>query len=210
MVELVATLLQFAEKGEKTGWTYLDIPATIANEIKPNNKLSFRVKGFLDGLAINGLALIPMGEGDFILPVKAALRKALGKHKGAVVKLQLEVDLDFKIEMPDDLAECFADEPKALHNFNRLPKSHQHYYFKWINEAKTEDTRTKRIAATLNAASKGIGYGEMIREQKIIIIILILFLCLLFYYNFLINNIHNSDNCQISKAAFLSRFLRML
>jgi hypothetical protein len=166
MIELTATLLQFAEKGEKTGWTYLSIPAVIAFEIKPNNKLSFRVKGFLDHVPINGIALLPMGEGEFILPVKAALRKALGKQKGAMVKLQLELDADFKIEMPPDLAECFADEPEALRYFNTLPKSHQHYYFKWINEAKTEPTRVKRIAATLNASSKGLGYGEMMREMK--------------------------------------------
>ncbi|MVN20553.1 YdeI/OmpD-associated family protein [Mucilaginibacter arboris] len=166
MVELAATLLQFAEKGEKTGWTYLHIPSAIACEIKADNKLSFRVKGFLDSVAINGMALIPMGEGDFILPVKAALRKALGKRKGAMVKLQLEEDKDFKMEMPDDLAECFADEPAALQNFNRLPKSHQHYYFKWINEAKTEATRTKRLTATLNASVNGLSYGEMMREMK--------------------------------------------
>ncbi|MGI4022911.1 MAG: YdeI/OmpD-associated family protein [Janthinobacterium lividum] len=166
MIELTGILLQFKEKGEKTGWTYLDVPATIANEIKPNNKLSFRVKGLLDGVAINGLALVPMGEGNFILPVKAALRKALGKQKGAMVKMQLEIDHDFKIEMPDDLAKCFADEPEALQYFESLPKSHQHYYFKWINEAKTEPTRTKRIAATLNAAIESLSYGEMIRKQK--------------------------------------------
>lgn len=166
MIELIATLLQFGEKGEKTGWTYLEIPATVANKIKPNNKLSFRVRGFLDGLAIIGLALVPMGEGNFILPVKAALRKAIRKEKGAMVKVQLELDTDFKIEMPADLAECFTDEPEALQNFNRLPKSHQHYYFKWINEAKTEATRTKRIGATLNAACKGLNYGEMIRAMK--------------------------------------------
>ncbi|MGI4750873.1 MAG: YdeI/OmpD-associated family protein [Janthinobacterium lividum] len=166
MIELTGILHQFKEKGEKTGWTYLDIPATIAQEIKPNNKLSFRVKGFLDGLAINGLALIPMGEGDFILPVNAALRKGIGKRKGATVKLKLELDTDFKIEMPADLIDCFADEPHALQNFNKLPKSHQHYYFKWINEAKTDVTRAKRLAATLNAASKSLGYGEMIRAMK--------------------------------------------
>lgn len=166
MIKLTGILMQFAEKGEKTGWTYLAIPAVIACEIKPNNKLSYRVKGFLDGVAINGLALVPMGKGNFILPVKAALQKALGKRKGAVVKIQLEIDLDFKIEMPVDLAACFADEPEALDNFNRLPKSHRHYYFKWINEAKTEATRTKRLAATLDAACKGLNYGEMIRAMK--------------------------------------------
>lgn len=166
MIELTEMLLQFGQKGEKTGWTYLSITANIAQEIKPNNKLSFRVKGFLDHVPVNGLALVPMGEGDFILPVKAALRKALGKQKGAMVKMQLEEDKDFKFEMPQDLAECFADEPQALANFNMLPKSHQHYYFKWINEAKTDATRTKRLAETLNAASKSLNYGEMIREMK--------------------------------------------
>ncbi len=166
MTEFTGVLQQYGEKGEKTGWTYLHVPAVIAQEIKPNTKVSFRVRGMLDELKINGLALVPMGEGDFILPVKAALRKAIRKEKGAMVKLQLELDTDFKIEMPDDLAECFADEPEALQNFNRLPKSHQHYYFKWINEAKTEPTRVKRIAATLDAACKGWDYGEMIREQK--------------------------------------------
>ncbi|MGI4805914.1 MAG: YdeI/OmpD-associated family protein [Janthinobacterium lividum] len=166
MIELTATLLQFAKKGEKTGWTYFDVPAAVAHEIKPNTKASFRVKGFLDEAAINGLALVPMGEGNFILPVKVALRKAIRKEKGATVKLQLELDLDFKVEMPDDLAECFADEPTALQNFNKLPQSHQHYYFKWINEAKTEITRTKRIAATLNAASQKMSYAEMIRAMK--------------------------------------------
>ncbi len=166
MVELTATLLQFAEKGEKTGWTYLPIPAVVACEIKPNNKLGFRVKGFLDGTAINGMALVPMGEGDFILPVKAALQKVIGKRKGAMVKIQLEIDHDFKIEMPADLAECFADEPEALQNFIKLPKSHQHYYFNWINGAKTDATRAKRIAATLDAASNNLNYGEMMRKMK--------------------------------------------
>ncbi len=166
MIEFTGVLQQFGEKGEKTGWVYLHIPAAIAQEIKPNNKLSFRVRGMLDQLPINGLALVPMGEGDFILPVKTVLRKAIRKEKGAMVKLQLELDLDFKIEMPEDLVECFADEPNALQYFNSLPKSHQHYYFKWINEAKTEVTRTKRIVATLNAASHKMSYSEMIRAMK--------------------------------------------
>ena len=80
--------------------------------------------------------------------------------------MQLELDTDFKIEMPDDLSECFADEPAALQYFETLPKSHQHYYFKWINEAKTDFTRAKRIAATLDAANQKMSYGEMIRAMK--------------------------------------------
>ena len=31
--------------GEKTGWSYIEIPAAIAQQLKPNYKKSFRVKG---------------------------------------------------------------------------------------------------------------------------------------------------------------------
>ena len=38
MVEFTATLEKFGKKGEKTGWTYIEIPADVAQEIKPGNK----------------------------------------------------------------------------------------------------------------------------------------------------------------------------
>jgi hypothetical protein len=64
MVEFKTIILQFVDQGEKTGWSYISVPADIAQQIKPNNKKSFRVKGMLDGLAVGGLALMPMGEGN--------------------------------------------------------------------------------------------------------------------------------------------------
>ncbi|MBS1504591.1 MAG: DUF1905 domain-containing protein, partial [Bacteroidetes bacterium] len=54
MVEFDAIMLQFAEQGEKTGWTYIDISADIALQMKPDNKKSFRVRGMLDALPVNG------------------------------------------------------------------------------------------------------------------------------------------------------------
>ena len=44
MIKFTATIKQFAEQGEKTGWTYIDVPENIALQLKPNNKKSFRVK----------------------------------------------------------------------------------------------------------------------------------------------------------------------
>lgn len=45
MIDYTTIILQFAEQGEKTGWTYIEIPADLAQQIKPGNKKSFRVKG---------------------------------------------------------------------------------------------------------------------------------------------------------------------
>src|SRR5215467_4921194 len=105
MVTFTTTLLQFGQQGEKTGWTYIEIPADVSEELRPGNKKSFRVKGKLDNFAIKAVAVMPMGGGRFILPVNAAMRKGIGKGKGAMVKVQL---LEDKKELPlsAELMEC--------------------------------------------------------------------------------------------------------
>jgi hypothetical protein len=166
MVTFSSIILQFAEQGEKTGWSYIEIPADIAQQLKPGNKKSFRVRGMLDGLAINGMALMPMGKGGFIMALKAEVRKALHKNSGAMLQVSLEEDKDYKVELPDDLKECFEFEPDAFDFFNSLAKSHRDYFIKWINGAKTSETRAKRIINTVNAMLRKWNYGQMMRGMK--------------------------------------------
>ena len=166
MIQFITTILQFAEQGEKTGWSYIEIPADMAQELKPGNKKSFRVKGMLDGLAVKGMALMPMGEGNFIIALKADIRKGIRKNAGAMLQVSLEVDNDYKIEIPDDLQECFDFEPEAIVFFNSLAKSHREYFIKWIESAKTSETRAKRIVNTVNAMLRKWTYNVMIREMR--------------------------------------------
>ena len=106
-----------------------------------------------------------MGGGNFILPLNATIRKEIHKKHGAMLEVKLEIDTK-PILPPIELMECLADEPRALAHFNKLPKSHQNYYTRWINEAKTEMTKTKRIAHTVDALSKGMDFGETIRSLR--------------------------------------------
>ncbi len=163
MIEFTATLLQFAEQGEKTGWTYINIPAKLAQKLKPGNKKSFRVKGKLDDFAIKAVALLPMGGGDFIMAVNANMRKKIGKRKGETLKVQLQEDKK-KLEISKEFLECLADEPKAVEFFKTLAPSHQRYFSKWIEDAKTEGTKAKRIAQAVTALAKGLGFSQMIRS----------------------------------------------
>jgi len=165
MIQFTTTILQFAEQGEKTGWTYIVITAAQAEKLIPNNKRSFRVKGRLDDHPIKKVALLPMGEGEFIMPLNAAIRKAIRKRKGDKLKVQLEVD-KAKIEPPSDLMECLADEPSALTYFKHLPKSHQNYFGNWVRSAKTDATRGTRIARVVTAMVKKQTYAEMIRSAR--------------------------------------------
>ena len=166
MVEFTTMILQFAEQGEKTGWSYIEIPADIAQQLKPGNKKSFRVRGMLDALPVCGMALMPMGEGNFIMALKAEVRKGIHKNAGAVLQVRLEEDTDYKVEMPADLQECFDFEPDALEFFNTLAKSHRDYFIKWIDSAKTRETREKRVVNTINAMLRKWSYNVMLREMR--------------------------------------------
>ena len=164
MVRFTTKILQFGEMGEKTGWSYIRIPAALAEKLMSGVRKSFRVKGRLDEHAIEKVALLPMGEGDFIMPLKANVRKTLRKQKGDSLRVELEVDKAV-IKPPKDLMECLADEPEALAYFKTLPKSHQNYFGNWVREAKTEGTRTKRLASVVMAMTRRQNFGEMLRAR---------------------------------------------
>jgi uncharacterized protein YdeI (YjbR/CyaY-like superfamily) len=106
-----------------------------------------------------------MGEGDFIMPFNAAMRKATRKRYGDTIKVSLEVD-ETALKISATLMECLEDDPDALEYFNKLPGSHRNYYSKWIETAKTDATKAKRIAHALNAFSKKISFPQMMQAQK--------------------------------------------
>lgn len=165
MITFSCTIKRFGEQGEKTGWTYIDVSEEVASQLVPGNKKSFRVKGSLDDYQFEGLALIPMGGGDFILPLNATIRKHIGKGKGAMLNVKMEVDTA-PIQLSAELIQCLSDDPAALAFFNKLPGSHQKYYSRWIESAKTVETKAKRIAQTVTACSRGQHYGEMMKSIK--------------------------------------------
>lgn len=165
MIQFTAVILKFGKQGEKTGWNYIEIPSELAQQLKPGNKKSFRVKGKLDQYAIRQTALLPMGNGDFILPLNQTIRKNIGKRKGEKLKVQLETD-EKPLQLSKTMMACLADEPEALSYFKGLPPSHQHYYSKWIEEAKTATTKARRIAQAITAFIRKQSFSEMMRSIK--------------------------------------------
>lgn len=166
MIRFETIILQFGEMGEKTGWRYVEIPVDLARQLKPGNKRAFRVKGKVDNYEISGFALIPMGDGKFIMPLKAEVRKAIRKESGAMVVVQLEEHKDFKVDVPADLQDCFDFDPEAQTQFNSLVMSHRNYFIKWIESAKTDETRAKRVVNTVNAMLRKWDYNVMISEMR--------------------------------------------
>ena len=70
-------------------------------------------------IPFQGIALLPMGEGDFIMALNAETRKKIRKRKGSALNVQLHLDRK-PLKISGELLECLGDEPKALELF-QLP-----------------------------------------------------------------------------------------
>lgn len=132
-------LQQFPGKG---GWTYAAIP-----EISPDKKNPFgwvRVKGLINHIPISKYHLMPMGNGQLFLPVKASIRKQLKKKTGDWINVELFPDND-PVIIPEELLHCLQDEPAALKKFNALSESDKLAAIKYIYSVKKAETRAARI-----------------------------------------------------------------
>ncbi len=106
-----------------------------------------------------------MGDGNFILPINGTIRKATGKAEGDVLAVRLELD-ERQLTLSPIFVKCLKDDPRAFDFFKTLPKSHQNYFSKWIESAKTNSTKTKRITMAVIALEQCHGFNEMIRANK--------------------------------------------
>lgn len=131
----------------KGGWTYVALP-----EILPDSHAPFgwvRVRGRIDDFEFKGCRLMPMGNGTLFLPVKAEVRKNIGKQAGDWVQIILYPD-NLPQEVPEELLLCLKDEPTAYKAFLNCTDGEQKAFVEWIYSAKTDDTKVERIAQTIN------------------------------------------------------------
>ena len=131
----------------KGGWTFAVIP-----EIPRDEHAYFgwvKVRGSIDGYEIKNYHLMSMSNGMMFLPVKAEIRKKIGKNDGDWVHIIL-----YSEQLPpvnyDDFMTCLKDEPIAHQNFLKKTDMEQKAYIEWIYSAKNDDTKVERMADTLN------------------------------------------------------------
>jgi uncharacterized protein YdeI (YjbR/CyaY-like superfamily) len=96
--------------------------------------------------------------GQNLIGVSTANREFTGVSAGDTVEVDVEVDTQPRIvEVPDDLAAALAAEPEAQSFYATLNYSAQRRYVEPLCEAKTDETRARRIAkvvADLKAGRK--------------------------------------------------------
>lgn len=139
-------------------WTYLNIPKDVSETF--GSKGQVKVKGSINGYRFQSTVL-PMGDGTHYLVVGKSIRDQIQAAQGDMVKVMLELDAeDRQVVVPGDLVQAFVNQPQAKDVFEKLSNSHKKEYLNWIQGAKQEETRRRRIEKALELLS----HGKKLRE----------------------------------------------
>lgn len=127
----------------KGGWTYAALPGIPPDKNAPFGWIT--VRGHIDGYELSHYKLMPMGNGNLFLPVKAAVRKVIKKEAGDTVRIVLYQETR-PLGVPEEWIACMQLQPPAYERFLGLTQSAQKQLIDWIYDAKTEETKFKRMA----------------------------------------------------------------
>jgi hypothetical protein len=92
----------------------------------------------------------PLG-GVYMIPVSSEIRKAAGVAAGDHVEVDLQLDTQPReVSVPPDFAEALARDAAALRFFESLSYSNKRRFVLGIEEAKTAETRQRRIEKAIS------------------------------------------------------------
>ena len=87
--------------------------------------------------------------------LKAYIKEAASLIDNGVTLSKAKATTPSYIEIPADLQFELIKNKKAGKIFSTLSPSHKREYILWINEAKREETRLKRIESTIEMVAEG-------------------------------------------------------
>lgn len=95
-------------------------------------------------------------RGEFLLGLSKATRGEAGVQIGETVEVQMALDTEEReVDVPEALAQALAGDAKARAAFDRLAFTHRREFARWVQEAKREETRQRRVAQTLEQLRAG-------------------------------------------------------
>lgn len=132
--------------------TGIPVPAAVVASLGTSKRPSVRVT--LNGYSYRS-TVAPMG-GAFMLPVSAEVRERAGVAAGDAVDVEIALDTEPReVTVPPDLAEALNHDADAQRFFAGLSYSNQQRIVLPIAEAKTAETRQRRIAKAIGMLHEG-------------------------------------------------------
>ncbi len=108
---------------------------------------------------INGRELrlsVARMRGEYLLGLSRANREAADVSAGDTVTVELELDAaPREVPTPPALAQALAADPTAQAAFDRLAYTHRKEFARWIDEAKRDETRERRVVEAIKMLHAG-------------------------------------------------------
>jgi bifunctional DNA-binding transcriptional regulator/antitoxin component of YhaV-PrlF toxin-antitoxin module len=112
------------------------------------------IRGTINGFPFRS-SLMPMG-GCHTMPVNKTLRDGAGVKPGDVVEVVMERDDEERtVEAPAILKKALTKNKAAKGNWGRLSFTHKKEMAGWIEQAKQDETRARRLAKVVSMLEKG-------------------------------------------------------
>lgn len=132
--------------------TGINVPAEVVDALgagkRPRVTVTINGHTYRSSVAVLG--------GRYMLGVSAENRAAAGVEGGQEVDVDLELDTaPREVTVPSDFAAALAAEPTAQATFDGLSYSNKSWHVLQIDGAKTDETRQRRIAKSVDALRAG-------------------------------------------------------
>jgi len=141
------TILQ----GGKTA-TGIEVPESVMDALNAGRKPAVRVT--IGSYTYR--SSVATVDGKSMVGVSAEHRAGAGVAGGDEVDVDIELDTEPRtVTVPDELAAAFHADPEARATFDRLSYSNRSWHVLQVTGAKTEETRQRRIARSIEALHAG-------------------------------------------------------
>lgn len=95
-------------------------------------------------------------RGEFMVGLSKKVRSNAQVDAGDQVQVALELDLAQRtVQVPAALTQALAGDAQASAAYERLAYTHRKEFARWIEEAKGDETRERRIAKTVEMLRAG-------------------------------------------------------
>ena len=138
------------EKSHNKLWgCHFEVPVSVAKKLIEGNDR--RVLCSVNGLPGHQCALIPHGNGSFVITVNKKLRDTLRLDFGMKVQVSLKKDRsEYGLPLPEELEELFHQDPEGKKIFHALTRGKQRTLLYIVGKAKTPEKRVTHAIIVVN------------------------------------------------------------
>jgi len=133
---------------------FVEFPFDVKEIFGKKGKL--KVKAVFDGKVLYRGSLFNMGGKCHVLGMTKDIRKQLNKTFGDQVQVEIEEDLEVReVTVPEEVSLLLDKNPKAKEYYEGLSFTDRKEYICWIETAKKQETREKRLMLFIEKTGNG-------------------------------------------------------